>query len=158
MDVERTEQVYRKVVEVADRAVDRYRVFAGRSHPRPVADLLKGLVDEARTRAAEVDRAYFLVVGRPVGRIGGDGVDAGLDDVGSEIGETELLRRTLDDFRSVLALLTAASQQVSPGLPRRTLLNLVRSEETRIEAFSAVYRNRLAAESAASTSASRLPT
>jgi hypothetical protein len=139
---DRTERVFRRVVEVADLAVERYRVFAGREHPREIADLLRGLVDEARRRSAEVERAYFLVVGTPPTRLGGDGASAE-DELGRPASATDLLRRTLEDFREVHTLIRAAATQVAPGLARRTLVDLARSEESRIAAFAAVYRDRL---------------
>ena len=140
---ERTERIYRRVVKMAGRAVGRYRAIAGQPQPAEVSDLLRGLVDEARQRAAEVERAYFLVVGRPAlgilpdAEIGGEAAPAA--------SETALLRSTLDEFRRVHVVLREASVQAPPGLPRRTLLDLAQHEQRRITAFTEVYRSRLGA-------------
>jgi len=140
---ERTERIYRRVVQMAGRAVDRYRSGASGRLPRPVAEVLRGLTDEARRRAAETERAYFLVVGRPALDIPRD-EERGLE-LSPTTDLTDLLSRTLAEFRRFHAVIQDASQQVPPGLPRRTLVGLVQAEQARITAFTEVYRTNLVA-------------
>ncbi len=141
MSDERIERIFRRVVNMAGRAVDRYRAVATRTLPRPVKELLQGLTDEARRRAAETERAYFLVVGRPALDIPRD-EDRGLE-MAVSTNRTDLLRTTLDEFRRFHGVIQDASRQVPPGLPRRTMVGLVQAEQGRITAFTEIYRGSL---------------